>query len=1161
MNPPKLSGFELLQKVGQGGMGVVWKARQLSLDRIVAVKLLPPELSNTPEEVKRIMTEARTAARLKHPGIVQVYDASEESGAYYFVMEYVDGYNVGEWIRRKKTIPWKDALLVAEYVAAALDYAWQTAGMIHCDIKPENVMVDQDGTIKVSDLGLSLTRETGGTEALTEILGTPSYMSPEQVRGDAPLDCRTDIYSLGATLYHMVTGRRMFQEVPDRQAMDCQLTHHVPDPQDTVPTIPAAVCSLIERMLVKDREARIRDWPAAIADIRRVQRGLMPAGKAPPEGASTVKRSRVRIRRGGSEDGNGATEKPRSSSGGRWVLLALIVGALAAAALLLPKWLEEWRARKAAGTSDAGGTSGGFSFGVDESWGRDQAVAVLKGTDEWLSQNPQRFEEATMRYRRIISQFPGTPAAETALQRVKQMRDARDMSISAAWEQIRQQADKMVAEGQYQEAIRMLNAYSGRWVQQTASNRAALAHRLRETATRLERQRTADEQWTAWISDLAVPLVQGKFSAAQDLVAQAQSGNMFSAHQAEMDGLAALMRGLNAIDERVMGTFLKSTGTVVRVGLGRGEITVRVAGVSGKKLRGKTLDGQAEILIGFEELSASERMTRLASVEGPEGAIARGAALVAGGNLDEAGTCFGNAGPPLAAALLEKLNDLRSSTAGGQAESALARVLKLANANVVGPYNEAAWLAVIKGARPGPGQSGPIMAELDAFLEKFGRTEFAGKAAPVVLALQRLCAEAAEGPAVAAPPEGQPAEVAAVPAEGFDPDEVRRALIARNPTLMPEAISFADADGIREAAIQISADGVRDLSPLATIKGLRAVRLSAREEGKAPVDLRPLSGSPIAEIRLSGYVVRDLGFLRGMKVTRLGLRGSPIASIMPLEGMALTELDISDTEVRDLTAVRAMRLEVLRLANTRVASLSLLLGLPLRELDASGTLIRDISAVRSAPLENVNLARTQVYDFTPLKGMALRYLDLSGTKVHDIAFCASMPLRTLLLRDTAVADVAALKGKSMDRLDLSGSQIKELTGLAGCTVKDLSLAGTKLTPRDLALLKQARIERLDLSGTSIAGLGFLTGMDLKWLSIENTRVSDLSPLRGMGLVHLNCQATDVVNYSPLRGMPLRSLFISGDLRGLREVMPTLTALESVNGFNIRERFFDRMARP
>ena len=172
----KLTGFELIEMLGKGGIGAVWKARQLSLDRIVAIKLLLPEFKRDKEENRRLVVEARTVAKLKHSGIVQVYDASEENGVFFFVMEYVAGYSVGTWLRRKLKLPEADTITVGLAVADALDYAWRATKLIHCDIKPDNIMVDTDGTIKVADLGLSRTLDTRADDQLGDVLGTPSYM-------------------------------------------------------------------------------------------------------------------------------------------------------------------------------------------------------------------------------------------------------------------------------------------------------------------------------------------------------------------------------------------------------------------------------------------------------------------------------------------------------------------------------------------------------------------------------------------------------------------------------------------------------------------------------------------------------------------------------------------------------------------------------------------------------------------------------------------------------------------------------------------------------------------------------------------------------------------------------------------------------------------------
>jgi tRNA A-37 threonylcarbamoyl transferase component Bud32 len=292
-----LPGYEILEKIGQGGMATVWAARQLSLDRTVAIKILSPQLVLDPDVLRRFRQEAQATAKLKHPGIVQVYDAGEHKGLVYLVLEYVAGCTVAELLDRKGRLAEKQALLVAEGVALSLGYAWTEAGIIHCDVKPANVIIDNDGAVKLSDLGLarSIGRHAVANDAQF-FEGTPNYASPEQGRGDAELDCRTDIYSLGAMLYHITTGRLPFGRLRDDEIVQKHLFEFLPDPLDIQADISIGMASLIEKMMVKDRALRYPGWEAVQADIAEVEKGGLPPGEMPLLGQSTVLRSEARTR-------------------------------------------------------------------------------------------------------------------------------------------------------------------------------------------------------------------------------------------------------------------------------------------------------------------------------------------------------------------------------------------------------------------------------------------------------------------------------------------------------------------------------------------------------------------------------------------------------------------------------------------------------------------------------------------------------------------------------------------------------------------------------------------------------------------------------------------------------------------------------------------------
>jgi tRNA A-37 threonylcarbamoyl transferase component Bud32 len=204
----RLAQFEIIERLGQGGMGVVYKARQPQLDRIVALKILPPVDALSPDFIERFRREARTLAKLNHPNIVSVHEFGEQGGLYYFVMEYVDGANVRALLDNKTLTP-TAALAIVPQVCEALEYAHEE-GVIHRDIKPENLLIDKKGRVKVADFGLAkLLRREALDVTLTvsgTSLGTLRYMAPEQLEKPEAVDHRADIYSLGVVLYEMLTG-------------------------------------------------------------------------------------------------------------------------------------------------------------------------------------------------------------------------------------------------------------------------------------------------------------------------------------------------------------------------------------------------------------------------------------------------------------------------------------------------------------------------------------------------------------------------------------------------------------------------------------------------------------------------------------------------------------------------------------------------------------------------------------------------------------------------------------------------------------------------------------------------------------------------------------------------------------------------------------------
>jgi predicted Ser/Thr protein kinase len=402
-------------------MGTTYLARQVSLKRLVAIKVLRRDLSKDKQYVERFHREARLAAELDHPNIAQAIDVGEISGLHYMVMEYVEGRVVADFIPEGGALDERLALHVVRQVARALE-AGREHGVIHRDIKPDNILLTKDNTAKLCDFGLA--KKLGGESHLTQsgmAVGTPHYCSPEQAQGDQYVDIRSDIYSLGATLFHLVTGRLPYEADNAAAVAVKHITESVPQARKTNPAVSEGTDRLITTMMAKKPAQRYQTPAQLIADIDKVVAGeaigiqVMPvdAGTASSsgEGGGPSKKPTLPVVRPAARRGSRRTTRAVSPLTGSWPrllgrlrpLLGLAVALVVGGIVYYTFFSEDAARRRLA-----------------------EIEREFKVAEEWWQRHPRQFDEALKRFRAVQARAVGTELEKTVGEAIARVTAARD---------------------------------------------------------------------------------------------------------------------------------------------------------------------------------------------------------------------------------------------------------------------------------------------------------------------------------------------------------------------------------------------------------------------------------------------------------------------------------------------------------------------------------------------------------------------------------------------------------------------------------------------------------------------------------------------------------------------------------------------------------------
>jgi serine/threonine protein kinase/DNA-directed RNA polymerase subunit RPC12/RpoP len=675
-----IGGFKLVKLIGRGGMGEVYLARQLSLDRMVALKLLSRSGSLSGDAAERFVEEIRLTARLEHPYLVTAFEAGEDAGILYLAMAYIRGATLHDQVRRHGPLKETETLVLGRKLASALAHAWRELKLLHRDIKPSNILLDSNGEPRLADLGLAkcLDKNDGRT-VVGALLGTPNYMSPEQAEGREDIDIRADIYSLGATLYTAVTGQIPYEAASVVETLRRQATEPLPDPRTFAPELSEEFVGLIGAMLAREASDRPKSWEALVAILDRMlarypgAAGILPlvetpsassvstTSPAPPPrnfaaiiagisiaAALGVGAGLVWLRLGsGTESARPpGPEIPSASSNLPGPLLAVVPATSAPPDAPAPAPAAgpgEWR-------DDDILPRGGRP--LDPAL-RDRIGAAVADARDYAQAHPEDIDGQIERFKKVAAIAPSGPLMHRIQEMIRAAPDMKRRAQGIAEASLRAETEEALRTGRHAEAIAKLEQYPGPFAAETKALRESLAGRLKAAAEEAL-QKASQERLSSLADRVASGVVKGNYLGAFSELDRAAADAEFASVLDSIRSSRALLSELAAVHTNLLKSFIAQKGLEVPVDFKSGKIeTLQIGSVRGATVVGRRLlkEGFIERPFTLADLSLKEKERRLAAAASPPSAVAQGLLALESGETALAASRFLGSGTVLGAAL------------------------------------------------------------------------------------------------------------------------------------------------------------------------------------------------------------------------------------------------------------------------------------------------------------------------------------------------------------------------------------------------------------------------------------------------------------------------------------------------------------------------------
>jgi len=1147
--PPQ---YELLDILGEGGMGTVFRARQTSMDRPIALKMLRPDAAEKKRDRDRFLSEAVATGDLDHPNIIPVYDlGANESGQLFYAMKEVRGTPWEEVLDGK---PLHENLSILLRVADAVAFA-HSRGIIHRDLKPDNVMLGNYGEVMLTDWGLAVSVTEEGKAARLEeghtVGGTPSYMAPELAAGDITrIGTCSDVYLLGAILFRIVTGHSPHSGDRVMECLRNAANNVIELPEkEAGKTHEQELLDIARRAMATEPRHRHADVKTFQADVREYL-----------DHAESITLT---------EHAAADLEKAQQSRN-----YQDYTDALSGYKQALNLWKANERAQTGLKDAQLAYAHCAFDrgdFDLAHSL-LDEGVAAHRSLAKRIDAARRERDAHVKRLRTFKTVAAVSAAAVLVLGigafvwiRNEQARTMAEKHLAAEARAEKLEAEKAASELEQQRLESWIPVCEFDFTKDAELDERFEALRC-ESISESDRELLPAPDSASigrgelivhgkvrWIGGLA--FLRWKEDVGEDMRVEVTvpgdqffilsvAGDSLNSYRAVFDlydGSVRPVVELDTIAEIDQRMFARSRGKVDKTA----KTHVAVLEKAGQTIRVK-LDGVTHIeywdpfpfsgerhrtfALGAWWADARFKSLRVSRRRSPEvvSALEIGRERMRLRRFAEAERFF-----------REKCSTHADTDMGMEAKFLLGIVLQHQ-----GRDQEA--LALYEELTDLPPGRVPQQLRLAALNQAahmlVDRKEF-----------EKACDKAAQAFRINPSAPAPDTVYNRILAHAHNAAEQERdrllAVMTRLPVEKWELIGIGLTDlpafaGSPVTSLRVTNNKIGNLFPLkgssithldcenndiedlTPLKGLQLTSLHFK--GNKVADLSPLSGKQLESLGFGGNEISDLSPLKGMPLRSLYCNDNDIADVAPLKGMPLEHLEFGKNRVSDLAPLKGMPLQSLHFAGNEIGDLTPLEAMPLKQLDFAWNRVSDLSPLESASLEELNCAENQVTNLAPLRGMKLRVLDCQNNRISDLGPLKGMPLRLLTCFENPISDLTPLKGMPLRRLNASHTLVRDLSPLEGMNLLSAEFQDTLVT--NLAPLRGLPLQHVDSSYNRVSDLSPLEGTPIEILECEYALVTNLAPLRGMLLKGLDCAGNSIADLSPLKGMTTLESLQLGDTR-------------------------------